>query len=577
MTHRSAPRGGQNPPPSSHTASEAAGVPPMPARTRLATLLGNSAKFLSRTLKVGSGGMIGGKVALRLDPRLLERLARGRQVVLVTGTNGKSTTTRMIAAALSSVGQVASNSGGDNMLDGIASAFMAAPQAPLAVLEVDEMHLPVVAKATRPAVLVLLNLSRDQLDRVGEIGAIEQRLREAVNSCPDAHVIANADDPLIASAAWDSHRVTWVAAGTGWNLDSVTSPRTGTPVLRDGEHWYAAPALDGAGVQTGPGQVAIEQFVRPRPQVWVERGTETPRGSEFTVHLEPSLVAAMDDAAPAAPRMRPNLAEAGNQGGAGGASSTEKTLAVKVKLNLPGRANQANAAQALAAAVRLGAEPALAAAVLAELREVAGRYSSVRLDGRDVRLLLAKNPAGWQESMSMFNPNADSVLLAVNGQVPDGEDLSWLWDVDFSPVKRYADAGGPVVACGERVADLSVRLTYAGIPHTAVETPAQAVACCANGTVEGLLNYTAFRDYYRELTLAGYFTPTGSAGVTLTACTGSALGDNQGSPTNGAREAGVDAAPPVDDARKTGAGHAESSGGHASQGDLAEQGEEVQR
>ncbi|WP_371163953.1 MurT ligase domain-containing protein [Buchananella felis] len=520
MTHRSAPRGGQAPPPSSHTASAAAGLPPLPARTRLATLLGNSAKYLSRTLKVGSGGMIGGKVALRLDPHLLERLARGRRVVLVTGTNGKSTTTRMIAAALSSVGQVATNSGGDNMLDGIASAFMAAPRAPLAVLEVDEMHLPMVAKATRPAALVLLNLSRDQLDRVGEIGTIEQRLREAVNACPDAHVIANADDPLIASAAWDSGRVTWVAAGTGWNLDSVTSPRTGTPVLRDGEHWYAAPALEGAAVQTGPGQVPVAEFVRPRPQVWVERGTETPSGSEFVVRLERSLLGGMDDASPAAPITRPDLAAVGGQGGAGGASSTDEAVAVKVRLNLPGRANQANAAQALAAAVRLGAQSALAAAVLAELREVAGRYSSVRVDGREVRLLLAKNPAGWQESMSMFNPDADSVLLAVNGQIPDGEDLSWLWDVDFTAVKRYADAGGPVIACGERVADLSVRLTYAGIPHRVVETPAQAVACCPNGTVEGLLNYTAFRDYYRELTLAGYFTPTGSAGATLTARTG---------------------------------------------------------
>lgn len=477
---------------------------PLPLRTKLATALGRGAKVLSRTLKLGSGGMIGGKVALRLDPQLLARLSRGKRVVLVTGTNGKSTTTRMISAALSSVGEVATNLGGDNMTDGVASAFMSAPKAPLAVLEVDEMHLPLIAKATNPAALVLLNLSRDQLDRVGEIGTIERRLREAVDACPDAHIIANADDPLIASAAWDSKHVTWVAAGTGWNLDSVTSPRTGTPVLRDGDHWYAAPAIDGVAVQASAGQVPVSEFVRPRLQAWVERGTETPTGSEFSVCLEPDL---MPDATAATPH--PQTATSCGQGSEGGGAATSATDAIKVRvrLNLPGRANQANAAQALATAVRLGANPALAAAALAELREVAGRYSSVRVGGREVRLLLAKNPAGWQESMSMFNPNADSVILAVNGQIPDGEDLSWLWDVDFTAVKEYALAGGPVIACGERVADLSVRLTYAGIPHEVVDTPAQAVARCQDGTVEGLLNYTAFRDYYRELTLAGYLTP----------------------------------------------------------------------
>jgi UDP-N-acetylmuramyl tripeptide synthase len=171
--------------------------------------------------------MIGGLVAMTLDRSILSQLGAGRRTVVVTGTNGKSTTTRMTAAALSTLGQVATNTEGANMDAGLVAALAAHRDAGLAALEVDEMHVPHVLDAVDAAVLVLLNLSRDQLDRVGEINVIERALRAGLAGHPQTVVVANCDDVLMTSAAYDSPNVVWVAAGGAWANDSVSCPRSG--------------------------------------------------------------------------------------------------------------------------------------------------------------------------------------------------------------------------------------------------------------------------------------------------------------------------------------------------------------
>lgn len=395
-------------------------------RARLAVQAGKVVAWSSRRLGRGSGGMIGGRVALRAHPGVLKELAQGREIVLVTGTNGKSTTTKMVRAALGGV--VASNTRGDNMTPGITAALM--ESAPRAAIEVDEMHLPAVAAAVTPAVIVLLNLSRDQLDRVGEIGTVERRLRQAVEDNPQAVVVANCDDPLIVSAAWDASKVVWVAAGAGWGADSASFPRGGGRVLRDGDQWW---------VENHP------EYRRPQPDYWVETGTE-------------------------------------------GASLVSATEAIPLHVAIPGSVNLANAAQAVAAAQALGQPPRRAARRLSQVSEVAGRYQTFDVEGRVARLLLAKNPAGWSEALSMAD--ASSVVVAVNGQIPDGEDLSWLWDVDFEDLARASQ----VVAAGERGADLAVRLEYADIEAPLQAAPLAAITDCPPGPVDVLANYTAFRD-----------------------------------------------------------------------------------
>jgi lipid II isoglutaminyl synthase (glutamine-hydrolysing) len=292
--------------------------------------------------------------------------------------------------------------------------------------------VPHVLDAVEAAVVVFLNLSRDQLDRVGEINVIERTLRSGLARHPTAVVVANCDDVLMTSAAYDSPNVVWVAAGGAWSNDSVSCPRSGEVIVRDAGHWYSTGA----------------DFKRPSPHWWFD--DETLYGPDG--------------------------------------------LALPMQLALPGAVNRGNAAQAVAAAVALGADPAAAVRAVSAVDEVAGRYRTVRIGQHDARILLAKNPAGWQEALSMVNKHAAGVVISVNGQVPDGEDLSWLWDVRFEHFEETA-----VVAAGERGTDLAVRLEYAGVEHTLVHDTLAAIASCPPGPVEVVANYTAFLQLSRAL------------------------------------------------------------------------------
>ncbi|MEJ6012951.1 MurT ligase domain-containing protein [Corynebacterium sp. H127] len=407
------------------------------ARTALAMTAAGAATRASQATGRGAGGMIGGLIAGAIDPTIMEQLGNNRPVALVTGTNGKSTTTRMLVGALRSQYTVATNDGGDNMDAGIIAALLKGKEASHIVLECDELHVPAVAKRLRPSALVLLNLTRDQLDRVGEINKIERTLRQAVADNPKMMVIANCDDVHVTSVAFDAPNVVWVAAGAGWTGDSVSCPRTGGHIIREGDDWYAAKQLpDG------------REFRRPTP-TW----------------------AITDD----------GIEHAG----------TTTALALK----LPGRANRGNATQAIACATEAFNIPLASATSATEaVDNVAGRYSTISFEQWEVHMILAKNPAGWQEALSMLDRTADGLVIAVNGQVADGEDLSWLWDVSFEDFKDSF-----VHAAGERGTDLAVRLTYAAIEHSLSKDPIEAIRACPPGRVEVLANYTAFRDLKKAL------------------------------------------------------------------------------
>ena len=189
--------------------------------------------------------------------------------------------------------------------------------------------------------------------------------------------MANCDDVLMTSAAYDSPNVVWVAAGGGWANDSVSCPRSGEIIVRATDY------------RTGHSHGAPD-FKRPTPQWWYD-----------DTHVY------------------------GPDG-----------LSLPMTLALPGTVNRGNATQAVAAAVALGADPAAAVAAVSAVDEVAGRYRTVQLGAHTARVLLAKNPAGWQEALSMVDKHGAGVVIAVNGQVPDGEDLSWLWDVRLRALRR---------------------------------------------------------------------------------------------------------------------------------------------
>jgi lipid II isoglutaminyl synthase (glutamine-hydrolysing) len=307
------------------------------------------------------------------------------------------------------------------MIDGQLGALLAAPDADHVVLEVDEPRLGVVAGQVRPEVLVLLNLSRDQLDRMGEIRTVCESLRKAVAENPQATVVANVDDPAIVHAASAASRVVWVSARSSWREDHIC-PRCGAAIDLGVRSWSC---------DCG--------FVRPQPD-W--------------------LVAGMDALGPHGK--------------------------VSLRLRLPGAVNRANAVMAIAAAEALGCPASRAAAAVADLEQISGRYREFPVAGRQARLLLAKNPAGWTEMLGMLGDRP--IVLVVNNREADGADVSWLWDVPFERLGRRR-----VVVAGDRAVDLAVRLRYAEVDHSMVRDPVTAIGSTV-GNPDVLATYTAFRD-----------------------------------------------------------------------------------
>ena len=418
---------------------------------------------LSRALGRGSGTVAGGRAGLALDPALLTTLAAGRRVFLVSGTNGKTTTTRLLATALAGPdggASVVSNDTGANMPAGHVAALVGAPDAPVAVLEVDEGYLGRLIEEADPEVVVLLNLSRDQLDRIAEVRMLVDRWRAALSalSAPSTGatgtvVVANADDPMVAYAAGTAPVVRWVGAGQVWHDDAVGCPACGGRIIFGDVNGWGCDRCDFA-----------------RPQV----------DADVVGH---DLVLADGTRHP-------------------------------IRIALPGQFNRANAGMVAIAALPLleatgmgGSEggPPTVDLVLDRLRgvtEVAGRFSTITRDGRSVRLLLAKNPAGWTAIFDLLDESGDDgapVVLSVNARTADGLDTSWLWDVPFERL-----AGRPVVVTGDRRLDLAVRLRYADVAHDVVDGPQAALdhairRASPGPTLEFLANYTAFADLRRAL------------------------------------------------------------------------------
>ncbi|NGN68663.1 DUF1727 domain-containing protein [Streptomyces sp. A7024] len=404
---------------------------PLSARAKLAVTAGKAAAAVSRAAGRGSGSVIGGKVALRLEPDLLARLSTHLDVVLVSATNGKTTTTRLIAEALRASGPVVSNALGANMPAGITSALAGGSDAKYGVIEVDEKYLAGVARDVDPKAIALLNLSRDQLDRAAETRMLAERWREGLAGTK-AVVIANADDPLVAWAASSCPNVIWVAAGQQWKEDSWSCPSCGGVLQWSGDDW-------------GCGECG---FRRPTPS-WALSGDHVldPHGAAWPI-----------------------------------------------KLQLPGRANKANATTSAAVAAAFGVHPQTALERMYDVAAVAGRYDVVSFSGRELRLLLAKNPAGWLETFSLIDAPPAPVVLSVNARSADGTDTSWLWDVAYGRL-----AGHPIFVIGDRKLDLAVRLEVAGVDFRVCRDLDEAVAAAPPGRIEVIANYTAFQDLRRRV------------------------------------------------------------------------------
>jgi lipid II isoglutaminyl synthase (glutamine-hydrolysing) len=390
---------------------------------------------VSRLAGRGEGSVIGGEVALRVDPGLVARLGRSMKVALVSGTNGKTTTTTLLAAGLATIGPTATNRTGANLANGLAGALLAAPDRAMAALEVDEAVLPWALRELEPAAVALLNLSRDQLDRLHEVRATARRWRTAITDDVEGLVVANADDPLVVWSVGDdrpAERVAWVGAGLAWRHDSSACP------------WCDAD------LEFEPGGWRCPGCERSRPR------------------LDYSLA---DDTVIAAD-----------------GRTTELHLA------LPGRSARANAAMALAVIDRLAFPTAAAVAAWSQIRSIEGRFQRVTVSGADLTLHLAKNPAGWTDLLDLVDDTDGPLIMLLNAQGQDGRDPSWIWDVPFETL-----AGRRVVCLGERGLDLAVRLDYAGVEVERATGLADAARRVGPGTADLIANYSAFQQVRAEL------------------------------------------------------------------------------
>jgi UDP-N-acetylmuramyl tripeptide synthase len=368
-------------------------------------------------------------VLLAVQPSALRTLVAGRPVTLVSGTNGKTTTTRLLADALLTRVTVATNASGANIAAALAAT--AATRAQQLVLEVDELYLPQVLEATGADLVVLLDLSRDQLDRMNETQRVATLWRSALQKAARPPcVVANADDPLVAWVAEAVDNVIWVGTSDSWSHDSAACPNCGRLVRREADGWLC----DCGRRRQSPTYAAVGSTL------------QTPDGT------------------------------------------------LQLALRLPGAVNAGNAAMAVAAAARRGVTSADAVAVMEQVTSVGNRYRSYPVGDRVVRLLLAKNPAGWGELLPLLDRDS-LIVIAINARAADGRDPSWLWDVPFEQL-----AGQTVVALGDRRIDLAVRLSVAGVDVVVADgLPAAMSQRPEFGTVDVAANYTAFSELASEL------------------------------------------------------------------------------
>lgn len=398
----------------------------------------------------GQGTTLPGVLAEWCAPGItLRRAAAADRLVLVSGTNGKTTTTAMLTATLAADGRrVASNTSGSNLYRGLTTALLGArPQTQDAVLEVDEAVLPRAIDDLRPDLVVLLNLTRDQLDRHHEVQRLAEGWRAALGRLPAAAtVVADGADPRVAWAAEAAPRTVLV-----W-LHARTPGRDGV----------SCPACGGLLSQADSGRYRCNRcgWSPVPPAVEAER-----QGHEISLH------------------------------GFGTGSRTRLAVAT------PGYA--LDAAAAWAAGIWLGADPWRSAAAIARLGTVQDRYADASWQGIPLRLLLAKNPAGWDEALSAAADPDRTAVVAVNGGGPDGRDTSWLWDVDMGRLRQRP----LVVATGARAEDAALRLEVAGVPCAVMRPLGQAIARAGarpgDHRVDLFADYTSFQQARRLISKDG--------------------------------------------------------------------------
>ena len=396
---------------------------------RLKLMLARALRAVSRRLGRTGGTTLPGRVLLRLDHHAIgelgSRLERGS--VLVSATNGKTTTASMLAAVLERSGaSVVHNRAGSNMNWGVATALLDAGREPdqIGLFEVDEAWLPSVADQVQPRLLLLSNLFRDQLDRYGELELLADRWAELVAERDGRTTfVLNADDPLVADLGRERQRVVYFGVeDPSHSLEALEHASDSKRCRNCGhEYVYEAVYLGHLGRYHCPNCGRR----RPEPQVAAERVTlRGMSGSDVRITT------------PAGP--------------------------IELSLPLPGLYNVYNALAATAAALQLGATPDQIREALAAFAAAFGRVERLSIGPRQVAILLVKNPAGANEVLRtlMLEEGQLDLWIALNDRIADGRDVSWIWDADFEVL---AGRVRHISCSGTRAEEMALRLKYAGV------------------------------------------------------------------------------------------------------------------
>ena len=406
----------------------------MNLRAILAILLCKALRLVSRLLHRG-GTAMPGRWALKLCPNLLELLAKDVKSVAITGTNGKTTSSRMIEQAFSEKGlNYFANRSGANLISGITTEFVmnagltGRPRKEYAVIECDEAAARKVFSQLKPRVVVVTNLFRDQLDRYGEVTHTLENIRVAMQGAPEAVLCLNADCSLTASLADDlPNKVVYFGINQG------AAPSRPKPEISDATHcirckteyeydYISYGHLGGfrcpkCGYRRHKADFAVTDITEQRPD-----------GSTVVMDIQ-----------------------------------GEKRI---VNVNLPAMYNIYNAVGAVTAAVEMGLDADTAVKALADFQCGFGRMEQFKLGKAGTRMMLVKNPAGCNQVIEFLENIKEKFILVVclNDRGADGTDVSWIWDADFEGLTSLGGYLDRVIVSGDRAGDMRVRIKYAGIP-----------------------------------------------------------------------------------------------------------------
>ncbi|TML15037.1 MAG: DUF1727 domain-containing protein [Actinobacteria bacterium] len=403
---------------------------PLPLAAEVA--VAQAAGRLSRLAGAGGGTTVPGKLLWKIDPGAIDRLAARLPLgsVVVSATNGKTTTAAMAASIIGGRFNLAHNRAGANLMSGVASTLIDARAAELGLFEVDEAALPEVVARLRPRAVCLGNLFRDQLDRYGELEHVAEGWRSAVQQLSATTALAvNGDDPQVGELARER---------PGAVVFGLDDPRVARPSLQ-----HAADS-----------------------KYCIRCGTPYEYAAAYVGHLG-------DYRCPACGHGRPPLDVAARELELNGLESVGFTLATKagerrVELRVPGLYNVYNALAATSLALALGASLEEIVSGLKSFSAAFGRFERIAVGDRRVLMLLIKNPAGANEAVrTIVDGGAPAVaVVALNDAIADGRDVSWIWDVDFEPLLGRLER---LVATGDRAAELALRFKYGGLDAGAID------------------------------------------------------------------------------------------------------------